>query len=104
MASEGSKTIVELQKKLSRQRGLAGTYYASVNKRVHCLEKAGYVTEKSTKTPQAGSKAKQYELCTKAYLAIFINKRGPEDILSQVSDKDATIILSDLVKAFLPSN
>jgi len=101
---EGPKTVIEIQKQLSKQKNLEGTYYASVNKRIHCLEKAGYIKPALNKTAQPTSKAIIYELRAKAYLATFINKKSAEELLNKVTDKDATIILSDLVHAFLTSN
>ena len=92
------KSIVEVQKLLSKQKNLHGTYYASVSKRIHCLVQAGYLVPVS----QSGLKAMLYKLHAKSYLAIFMDKKSPEDLLKIVNDKNATIILSDLIQAFLP--
>lgn len=102
LAMEGPKTIIELQKQLSKQKRLHGTYYASINKRIHCLEKEGYVSP--IQTSQPALKAVLYELRPKALLATFMSKKSPEEVLNQITDKDATIILSDLIQACLPND
>jgi hypothetical protein len=102
LAKEGPKTIIELQRQLSKQKGLQGTYYASINKRIHCLEEAGYVSP--MQTSQQALKAVLYELRPKALLATFMSKKSPEEVLNQITDKDAIIILSDLIYACPPSN
>ncbi len=101
LAMEGPKTILELQKQLSKQKGLHGTYYASINKRIHCLEKEGYVSP--IQTAQPAVKAALYELLPKALLATFMSKKSPEEVLNQITDKDAIIILSDLIQACSPN-
>jgi hypothetical protein len=101
LAREGPKTIIELQKQLNKQKSLHGTYYASVNKRIHCLEKAGYISP--IPNTQSSSKAMCYGICSKALLAIYFSKKGPEEMLSKIGDKEAMIILSDLIHAFPPS-
>ena len=90
LAMEGPKTIIELQRQLSKQKGLHGTYYASINKRIHCLEKEGYVSP--IQTSQPALKAVLYELRPKALLATFMSKKSPEEVLNQITDKDAIII------------
>jgi hypothetical protein len=96
LAIKGPQTIHQLQKHLHKQKDLQGTYYASIMRRIHCLEKAGYIAQSLTcKGP--GSKAGEYELCTKAYLAAFMNYHSPEELLNKVTDKDAKIVLSDMI-------
>jgi hypothetical protein len=102
LAILGPQTISQLQKQLRKQKDLEGTYYASLIKRIHCLEKAGYITQTKTNEAQ-GSKAASYELCPKAYLAAFLNYHSPEFLLSKVTDKDARIILSDLIQVISPT-
>ena len=60
------------------------------------LEKEDYITQSLTcKVP--GSKAAEYELCTKAYLAAFMNYHSPQELLNKVTDKDAKIVLSYMI-------
>jgi DNA-binding Lrp family transcriptional regulator len=97
LAKEGPKSIVELQRQLSKRKGLHGTYYASVSKRIRSLEEAGYI--RPIICP--GSKATLYKLHGKAYLATFLDKKSMEDLLRIITDRDALIVLSDLIYAFL---
>src|SRR5208337_2158784 len=78
LAVDGPKTISELQKQLCRQKGLGSIYYASVYKRLCCLEKAGYVESTLVEASESESRAKFYELSTKAYLALFLSRKSPE--------------------------
>ena len=99
LATKGPLTISGLQKKLSKQKDLEGTYYASLTKRIRCLKKAGYIIQISAKPSQKGSRAIMYDICIKAHLATVLNKTSFEELLSKVNDKDATILLSDLIHA-----
>jgi hypothetical protein len=93
----GSLTIGELQRHLNKQKNLEGTYYASLTKRMHCLEAAGYVKQASNTPIQTGFKVTHYELHAKAYLATFLNKTSPETVLDNITEKNAMIVLSDLI-------
>lgn len=104
LAKEGPKSIFELQKQLSKQKALQGTYYSSICKRIHSLEKAGYIKTIATNEPQSAAKATRYCICPKAHLATFISKRSSQDLLNIITQKDATIILSDLILVFLRQN
>lgn len=97
LAKEGPKSIVELQRQLSKQKRLHGTYYASVSKRIHSLEEAGYIMPIICPS----SKAALYTLHGKADLAVFLDRKSIEDLLRIITDRDALIILSDLICAFL---
>jgi hypothetical protein len=100
LAAEGPQTISNLQKQISKYRGLRETYYASVSKRIRCLEETGYITQ--VKPNPEGTKAVAYELRPKAYLASFLNLTSMEDLLSQVTDAKAAIILLALINAVPP--
>lgn len=97
---KGPLPISDLQKILNKQKGLDITYYASLNKRIRALEKAGYVAQaRPLAMNQRYFKAALYEARAKFYLACFLNSTSQEEILNKVTDTDATIILSDLVNA-----
>ena len=101
LATEGPQTINDLHKKLSKQKNLEGTYYASLTKRMHCLEAAGYIKQAANTPIQTGFKVTHYELHAKAYLATFLNKTSPETVLDNIDEKNATIVLSDLISTVL---
>jgi len=86
LAREGPKTIIELQRQLGKQKGLHGTYYASVNKRISCLEKAGYVVHITAQKTQPNSNAVLHDLHAKAYPAIIIHKKSTEELLNKVTE------------------
>lgn len=102
--TKGPLPISGLQKLLNKQRGLEVTYYASLNKRIHALEKGGYVAQVCLAAPsQKGFKAALYEVRAKFYLASFLNGNSREEILSKLTDTHAIIILSELVDATVPT-
>jgi hypothetical protein len=94
----GAQTVSELLRHLIKQKELEGTYYASINKRIHCLESAGYIIQVSYKESQSGFKAKLYKLHAKAHLAIFLNQTSPETVLNNITENDATIVLTTLIE------
>jgi hypothetical protein len=98
LQTNGAQTVGELQRHLNKQKDFEGTYYASINKRIHCLESAGYIIQGGYKESQSGFKAKLYKLHAKAELAIFLNQTNPEIVLNNISENDATIVLTTLVE------
>lgn len=101
LATHDPQTTSDLQKKVSKQRNLYGTYYASLSKRIHQLEETGYVKKAKAK-PEADSRAAAYELRPKAYLAMLLNSFTLEDLLCQVTDESASILLLALLNAIVP--
>jgi hypothetical protein len=102
--AKGPLAISDLQKLLNKQKGLEITYYASLNKRIHALEKNGYLTlTRPTIPTQKGFKAALYEATAKFYLAIFLNGNSHEEILSRITNSHAIILLSDLINATISS-
>lgn len=98
--SKGPQTIGDIQKHLNEQPGLEVTYYASLNKRMHALEKGGYVSKICLRNSiETGFKAGLYVGCAKFYLASFLNNNSREEILNKIDDNNAAIIFADLVGA-----
>jgi DNA-binding PadR family transcriptional regulator len=64
------------------------------------LEKAGYVESTLHEASEDAPRAKYFELSAKAHLALFLSRKSPEDLLKQVTDKDAAVILSCLINVF----
>ncbi len=83
LALLGQLTINELQKQVSKQKGLAGTYYASLTKRLRCLVTDEYIKEVQPKT---GARAATYQLTNKACLAIFFNSNALQEILDNSTE------------------
>ncbi len=92
------QTIKDLQKKISKKPKLQGVYYASLSKRISCLEETGYL-----KKAKIDSRAAAYELRPKAYLAMLLESFSPEDLLDRVTDKSASILLLAILNVILSS-
>ncbi len=90
------QTIRDLQKKVSRKPKLQGVYYASLSKRIGCLEETGYL-----KKAKVDSRAAAYELRPKAYLAMLLESFSPEDLLDGATDESASILLLAILNAIL---
>ena len=100
LARENSLTVKQLQKRVSKYKGLDETYYASLTKRLHCLEDTAYV--KKTKSTKEGIEAQTYDLRIKAYLAMLLNENSMQDIIDQATDKQAAFILLALLNVLMP--
>ena len=96
LALLGPLTINELQKQVSRQKGLGGTYYASLTKRLRCLAAEEYVEEIQPKT---GARAATYRLTNKAHLAIFFNANAIQEILDNASESKRAFLLLALMNS-----
>ncbi len=100
--ANGPLPISALQKLLNKQSGLEVTYYASLNKRIHALEKGGYIAQtRPVALRQNSFKAALYEVRAKFYLARFLSKTSHEEILSKITDTQAIIILAELINAII---
>ena len=86
--------INELQKQVSKQRKLGGTYYASLTKRLRCL-----VADEYLKENKVGNTASTYQLTNKAYLAIFLRSNNIQDVLDKASEQKRAFLLLVLVNA-----
>lgn len=95
LAKESPQLLKQLYKKVSKQKGLEETYYASLTKRLRCLKEAGYIAENKQKQPSPTI----YELRTKAYLAMFLEENSMQDILEQATDTQSALILLALLNA-----
>jgi hypothetical protein len=75
-------------------RGLRYTHYGNVNKRVRDLQYLGYVKEARVKSTKAGFEATEYELTTRAYLALLLDSINLEDVLNRMDEDLASEILA----------
>ena len=100
LIANGPLSIREIQKLLNKYYGIEITYYASLNKRIHALERDGYVAQIRQVDPSPrGSKAALYEACEKFYLARLLNVNSREEILSVLTGSHPGIVFADLVNA-----
>ena len=101
LATFSPQTKRELQKKVSKRRDLRGTYYASISKRMNCLETAGYVKEVKRERIKVESRASDYELRPKAHLAMTLDSIPAENLLDVATDNSASILLLAIVNAIM---
>jgi len=90
LALKGPQTIYEVCKEVKTQKGLKHTKYTNVNRRVRALENLGYLEKTGTRKTQAGFQATLYQLATRAYLAILLNKINLDEF-TQTAGEDAVI-------------
>jgi len=94
LAIKGLQTIYDIHKRLRTVRGLRYTHYGNVNKRVRDLRYLGYVKEARVKSTKAGFEATEYELTTRAYLALLLDSINLEDVLNRMDEDLASEILA----------
>jgi hypothetical protein len=94
LALKGAQTIYDIHKHVKTFRGLKYTYYGNVNKRVRALQKLGYLKEINVKATKAGFEANEYELATRAYLALLLDSIQLEDVLNRMDEDLASEILA----------
>jgi DNA-binding MarR family transcriptional regulator len=96
LAQLGPLTITELQKQVSKQKRLRGTYYASLTKRIGCLVKDDYIKEVQIQT---NTKAAVYQLTNKALLALFLHPNSMQEILDKSSEAKRAFLLLALINS-----
>jgi hypothetical protein len=94
LALKGAQTIYDIHKHVRTFRGLKYTYYGNVNKRVRALQQQGYLKEVNIKSTKAGFEANEYELTTRAYLALLLDSIDLEDVLNRMDEDLASEILA----------
>jgi len=98
LALKGAQTIYDIHKHVRTFRGMKYTYYGNVNKRVRVLQQLGYVKEANIKSTKAGFEATEYELTTKAYLALMLDSTNLEDLLTRMDEDVASEILAAIAR------
>lgn len=74
LAQQGPLTIYDIWRKLRDQRDFAYIHYHIVNRRVRAIEKQGYIEKSGERRTKTGFMAAVYQLTTRAYLAIVLDK------------------------------
>jgi hypothetical protein len=100
LTKESSQTIKQLLKQISRYKGLEETYYASLTKRLHALQRGGYIREVKPILAEGSKGQTRYELRIKACLAMFLEEHSEQDILDKPSETELAYILLALLNAF----
>jgi DNA-binding Lrp family transcriptional regulator len=97
LAVEGPLTIYDIHKHVKTIRGLKHTRYASVNKRVKILERLRYIERIGFKKTMAGFQAVIFELTTRAYLAVVLDRLDPEWLLENLHEVNAQTVLAAII-------
>ncbi|MCW4044783.1 MAG: hypothetical protein NWE94_04625 [Candidatus Bathyarchaeota archaeon] len=98
LAVKGPQTMEALLKQINKKGNLRGIYYASLTKRIKHLEEAGY-TAQVKQAPASSSRAALYKLQVKALLASVLDGTSLEELLSQITEQKAALLLLALLNA-----
>jgi len=99
LALKGPQTIYDIHKELKAQKGLRYIRYATVNKRVRALEESGFVKRAGLRRTKAGFEASTYELTTRAHLAILLDSTNLEDLINELDEDDALMVLATILSS-----
>jgi hypothetical protein len=99
LALNDSQTKYDIFKQVSKNRSLKHIRYSNVNKRVRLLEGRGYISRAGFKKTKAGFQTAVYVLNAKAYLAIFLESIGLDNLLQNIDDPAAMVILASFLNA-----
>lgn len=94
LAIKGEQTVYDIHKHVKTFRGLKYTHYGNVNRRVRALHGLGYVKEVRLKSTRAGFEASEYELTTRAYLALMLDSIKLNDLLNRIDEDLACEIMA----------
>ncbi len=94
---ESPLTIYDVCKRIKTKKGLRHTKYTNVNRRIKELKKSGYLQKIGARKTKAGFQAILYQMTTRAYLAIALNKLDLDNFLQGVNEEIATIMIAVLV-------
>ena len=97
LALKDPLTIYEISKEVKAQRGLKQTKYTNINRRVRVLEEYGYIKKVGTRKTQAGFQTSLYQLTTRAYLAILLNRVNLDTLIQKASEESILAILAALI-------
>ncbi|MDR0373476.1 MAG: hypothetical protein LBI79_07980 [Nitrososphaerota archaeon] len=98
LSRESPQSLKQLQRHVCKYPGLEEIYYASLTKRLHCLEKKGYVQQ--VVSGSGGLKVRVYELRLKACLVMFLKHVSLQDILDVASDTQVACLLLVLLNVY----
>jgi DNA-binding MarR family transcriptional regulator len=95
---KGPSTIYGIHGSVKAERSFRDVSYATVNKRVRSLERAGYV-RKAVKKVATRTCWPMYELTGKAQLAMLLDGLGLEGLFTMLDEGSVAAILAVLRKA-----
>jgi len=104
LALKGPRTIYELHKIVQTNRRFRNTKYASVNKRIKTLERLGYIKRVGIRTTKVGFSSVMYGNATSAYIALWLDSKCLEDVMTQLNEASAETLLALLVSSSYSGN
>jgi len=94
LAQKSPFAIYDILEAVRQQKGLRHTKYSVVNHRVRKLEELGYLEKSGTRKTLTDTESAVYQLTTKAYLAIILEKTNINTFLSKANENEATTALA----------
>ena len=73
--------------------GFKRTKYSVISTRVKALEAQGYLRRTRTRIKKQGGETKLYELTARAQLAMALNSKTMDDVIKELDEDSALIIL-----------
>jgi hypothetical protein len=78
--------------------GFKRTKYAVISTRVKALEAQGYLRRTGTRAKKQGGETKLYELTARAQLAMALSNKTMDDVIKELDEDSALIILRIISK------
>ena len=95
LSLSGPLPALKIYKQIIAQKKLSGTHQGSLYKRLDNLAEEGYLR---ILPPQPGSKAKNYELTNKAYLAMVLDDVSKQELVDKANELDSAILVFEVLK------
>jgi DNA-binding PadR family transcriptional regulator len=86
LAQQAPLTIYEIWRKLRTQSDFTYIPYNTVNRRVRALEEHGYIGKSGERETKTGFRAAVYQLTTRAYLAIVLEKVNLDNFIEEAPE------------------
>ena len=87
----------DIHKEVKAQKGLKHTKYTNVLRRIRALEESGYLEKAGTRKTLPGSERVLYQLSSKTYLALLLNKVNIDDYIQKASEESALTMLAAMI-------
>ena len=94
LTEESPQAMWNILKNVGKIRGFKRTKYAIINTRIKALEDKGYLNKTGKRDTKQGGKTILYELSARTKLAMALNSQNIDDILNQLDEESALIILN----------
>ena len=86
LAQQSPLTIYDIWRRLRTQRHFAYIPYNTVNRRVRVLGDLGYIEKSGERRTKTGFKAKLYQITTRDYLAMLLNRTNLDVFVEKAPD------------------